>query len=420
VEFIVMNACSSGACSDIIESLFDSLSFDWGVTMLESVALAGLSFELTDEHKQLQKLARDFAANEIIPKAEHYDKTGEFPLDIIEKGRRIGLVNLNIPTEYGGPGASVLEECVAGEELAYGCSGISTAMSVNNLSSLPINLGGTEKQKEYWLGERMMDKGHLAAYCVTEPGAGSDVAGMQTRAERKNGHYVLNGSKIFISNVNFANFYTVFAVTDPSKRHKGISCFVVERDTPGIKVSKHFDKLGQRAADTAEIVFEDVEVPVENRIGEEGMGFMLAMSVFDHSRPGVAIGAVGVARRAMEESIKYAKERHTFGVPIWQHQAIGHKVADMAINIEAGRLLAYQAAWMVDHGIHNPRAVASAKAFCADMAMKVTVEAVQVFGGYGYMREYPVEKLMRDVKVFQIYEGTSEIQRNIIVRELFR
>ncbi len=380
----------------------------------------GLSFELTDDQLQLQKLARDFAAKEIIPKAEHYDRTAEFPIDIIKKGQNIGLVNLNIPLEYGGPGATVLEECVVAEELAYGCSGISTAMSVNNLSSLPILLGGTDAQKDYWLGERMVGKGDLAAYCVTEPGAGSNVAGMQTRAERVNGHYVINGSKIFISNVNFSNFYTVFAVTDPEKRHRGISCFVIERDTPGIKVSKHFDKLGQRAADTAEIVFENVEVPADNRIGEEGMGFMLAMSVFDHSRPGVASGAVGVARRALEECVKYAKERETFGQPIWQHQAIGHKIADMAINIEAARLLVYQAAWAVDNGISNPKIVAAAKAFAADMAMQVTVDAVQVFGGYGYMREYPVEKLMRDIKVFQIYEGTSEIQRNIIVRELFR
>lgn len=387
---------------------------------MENVAVSGISFELSDEQKMLQQMAREFAAKEIIPKAEHYDQTAEFPIDIIEKGRQVGLVNLNIPDEYGGPGANVLEEVLVAEELAYGCSGISTAMSVNNLSSLPIMIGGTPRQKEYWLGERMMDKGHLAAYCVTEPAAGSDVVGMQTRAERQNGHYVINGSKMFISNVNYANFYTVFAVTDPSKRHKGISCFVIERDTPGIKVSRHFDKLGQRAADTAEIVFENVEVPAENRIGEEGMGFLLAMSVFDHSRPGVASGAVGVARRAMEESIKYAQERQTFGQPIWQHQAIGHKIADMAMNIEAGRLLAWQAAWLVDRGVHNPRAVAYAKAFAADMAMKVTVEAVQVFGGYGYMKEYPVEKLMRDVKVFQIYEGTSEIQRNVIVRELFR
>jgi acyl-CoA dehydrogenase len=385
-----------------------------------NLAAAGVAFELSEEQKQLQKLARDFTAKEITPVAEHFDKTAEFPIDIINKGREIGLVNLNIPLEYGGPGASVLEEAIVAEELAYGCSGISTAMSVNNLSSLPIMLGGTDAQKDEWLGERMVGKGQLAAYCVTEPGAGSNVAGMQTRADKVNGKYVINGSKIFISNVNYANFYTVFAMTDPGARHRGISCFVVERDTPGIKVSRHFDKLGQRAADTAEITFENVEVPAENRIGSEGMGFLLAMKVFDHSRPGVASGAVGVARRALEECIKYAKERETFGQPIWQHQAIGHKIADMAMNIEAARLLVYQAAWMVDHGVENPKLIAMAKAFAADMAMKVTVDAVQVFGGYGYMREYPVEKLMRDVKVFQIYEGTSEIQRNVIVRELFR
>jgi len=387
---------------------------------MDKVAFEGVNFELSEEQKMLQKMARDFAAAEIIPKAEHFDRTAEFPIDIINKGRQIGLVNLNIPEEYGGPGAKVLDEAIVNEELSYGCSGISTAMNINNLSSLPIQIGGTDTQKEYWLGERMVGKGDLASYCVTEPGAGSNVAGMQTRAERVNGHYVINGSKTFISNVNYANFYTVFAVTDPSKAHKGISCFIIERDTPGITVSKHFDKLGQRAADTAEITFENVEVPAENRIGEEGQGFMLAMTVFDHSRPGVAAGAVGVARRALEESVKYAKQRETFGQPIWHHQAVGHKIADMAINIDAARMLVWQAAWMVDNGIHNPRLIASAKAFAADMAMKVTVDAVQVFGGYGYMKEYPVEKLMRDVKVFQIYEGTSEIQRNIIVRELFR
>jgi acyl-CoA dehydrogenase len=387
---------------------------------LKEMQASGVSFTLSEEQLALQKMAREFAAREIIPVAEHYDRTGEFPIDVISKGREVGLVNLNIPLEYGGPGASVLEEAIVAEELAYGCSGISTAMSVNNLSSLPIMLAGTDAQKEHWLGERMVGRGELAAYCVTEPGAGSNVVGMQTRAERVEGGYRVTGSKIFISNVNYARFYTVFAVTDPAARHKGISCFVIDRDTPGITVSRHFDKLGQRAADTAEITFENVFVPEENRIGAEGMGFLLAMKVFDHSRPGVAAGAVGVARRALEECVRYAKERETFGQPIWQHQAIGHKIADMAIHIEAARLLVYQAAWMVDHGVENPKLIAMAKAFAADMAMQVTVDAVQVFGGYGYMREYPVEKLMRDVKVFQIYEGTSEIQRNVIVRELFR
>jgi len=385
-----------------------------------AVAVGGVSFELSDEQKSLQKMARDFAAKEIIPNAEHHDRTAAFPTDIVRKGQQIGLVGLNIPEAYGGAGARVLDECIVAEELSYGCSGISTAMNINNLASLPITLAGSEQQKEYWLGQRFVGKGEFAAYCVTEPAAGSNVAGMQTRAERKNGHYVVNGAKTFISNANHANFYTVFAVTSPSAGHRGISCFVIERESSGLSVSKPFDKLGQRAADTAQITFENVEVPAENLLGAEGTGFILAMKVFDYSRPPTAAGAVGVARRAMEESIKYARERQTFGVPLHQHQAIAHKVADMAMNIEAARLLVWNAAWMVDNGAANPKSAAYAKAFAADMAMKVTVDAVQVFGGYGYMKEYPVEKLMRDVKVFQIYEGTSEIQRNIIARELFR
>jgi acyl-CoA dehydrogenase len=380
----------------------------------------GVSFELSDEQKMLQKMARDFAAEEIIPAAEHYDRSAEFPLDIIRKAQQTGLVGLNIPEAYGGAGAGVLDECIVAEELAYGCSGISTAMNINNLASLPISMAGSEQQQQYWLGERMVGKGEFAAYCVTEPAAGSNVAGMQTRAERRNGHYVLNGSKTFISNANHAHFYTVFAVTNPGAGHRGISCFVVERQSPGLSVSKPFDKLGQRAADTAQITFENVEVPVENMLGAEGTGFMLAMKVFDHSRPPTAAGAVGVARRAMDEAIKYAKVRETFGVPLYQHQTIAHKIADMAMNIEAARLLVWNAAWMVDNGAANPKSAAYAKAFAADMAMKVTVDAVQVFGGYGFMKEYPVEKLLRDVKIFQIYEGTSEIQRNIIVRELFK
>jgi acyl-CoA dehydrogenase len=388
--------------------------------MVDQIGVSGVSFELTEEQKMLQKMACDFAAADIIPVAEQFDRTAEFPIDIVNKARGLGLVGINVPEQYGGAGANVLEESVVMEELAYGCSGISTAIGVSNLALLPVRFAGSEAQKEYWLGERAMDKGDLASYCVTEPDAGSDVASMRTRAQRQNGSYVINGAKTFISNANHASFFTVFAVTDPEKRHRGISCFIVEKDRPGVKVSKHFDKMGQRAADTAEITFENVEIPAENRLGDEGTGFFLAMKVFDHSRPPVSAGAVGVGRRAMDECIKYAKERSTFGAPIWNHQAVGHKVADMAMNIDAARLLTWQAAWMVDHGMANPKAVAFAKAFAADMAMKCTVDAVQVFGGYGYMKEYPVEKLMRDVKVFQIYEGTSEIQRNIIVRELFR
>lgn len=381
---------------------------------------SGVNFTLTDEQKELQKLARNFAAKEIIPVAEEYDHHAKFPLEIFQKAREIGLTNMNIPAEYGGVGATALEECIVGEELGYGCTGISTSITTNHLGALPIILGGNEKQKAYWLGERLVDKGELVSYGVTESVAGSNVVGIETRAEKKGAAYIINGSKTFITNASHAHFFTVFAKTDPNAGHRGMTCFVIDRNSPGVKVGKKFDKLGQRASDTAEIVFENVEVPEENVIGEVGRGFYLAMQVFDYSRPGVAAGAVGLQRRALEECVKYAKERHAFGVPIYQHQAIGHKIADMAIHYEASRLLVWQAAWQLETGTINPKFAAYAKAFAADMATKAAVEAVQVFGGYGYMKEYPVEKLLRDVKIFQIYEGTSEIQRNIIVRELFK
>jgi acyl-CoA dehydrogenase len=380
--------------------------------------MTGISFELTDEQRMLQQMAREFTQKEIIPKAEHYDQTAEFPWEIIKKAQDLGFNCINIPEKYGGMGASVLEECILGEEISYGCSGISTAMSINNLASLPITIGGTEEQKKKWLG-RLVD-GELAAYCVTEPDAGSNVMGIRTRAEKKGDKYIINGSKMFISNASVANYFTIFAITDPEGGYQGMSVFVIDADSPGITVGKHFDKMGQRCADTADITFEDVEVPAENLISEyEGTGWMIAMQVFDKSRPPVASAAVGVGRRALEESIKYARERETFGRPIYKHQAVGYKIADMAINVEAARLLVWQAASMVDADERNTKFASMAKAFAADTAMQACVEAVQVFGGYGYMKEYPVEKLMRDVKVFQIYEGTSEIQRGIIVRELF-
>lgn len=383
--------------------------------------MVAMAPSFTDEQLMLRDMARDFARKEIAPKAEHYDRTSEFPMDIVKKAQQSGLMTINIPAEYGGGGASVLEECILAEELSWGCSGISTALTINNLASLPISIAGSEAQKKYWLGERLVDKNELAAYCVTEPAAGSNVVGMQTRAIKQGNKYILNGSKTFISNANHAHFYTVFAVTEPGVGHRGITCFIVERNSPGVSVSKHFDKLGQRAADTAEITFKDVEVPAENVVGGEGKGFYVAMQVFDKSRTPVAAGALGVHQRALDECLKYARERETFGVPIWQHQAVGHIIADMAMTAEAGRSLVYRAALAVDNDSPDKTRLASmAKAFCADNAMKATVDAVQVFGGYGFMKEYPVEKLMRDVKVYQIYEGTSQIQRNVITRELFR
>ena len=388
--------------------------------MVEMMAPAGIGFQLTEAQQMLQRMARDFTAKEIIPVAAEYDEKSKFPDDIFCKAFELGLVNLNIPEAYGGVGASALEDVLVAEEMGYGCTGISTSLGTNGLAALPIILAGSEAQKTYWLGERLMDNREYASYGVTEAAAGSNVAGIETRAEKKNGSYIINGAKTFITNASHAHFFCIFAKTDPGAGHRGMTCFVVDRDTPGVSVGKKFDKLGQRASDTAEIIFENVEVPAENLIGQEGQGFYIAMKVFDYSRPGVAAGAVGLQRRALEESVKYAKEREAFGVPIYQHQAVGHKIADMAINYEASRLLVWQAAWQLDSGTINPSLPAYAKAFAADMATKAAVDAVQVFGGYGYMKEYPVEKLLRDVKIFQIYEGTSEIQRNIIVRELFK
>jgi acyl-CoA dehydrogenase len=377
-----------------------------------------INFGLTEEQKQMQQLARDFARNEIAPVAEHYDKTHEYPWPVIKKAQELGLTTMGVPEKYGGLGLSLFEEVVVGEELSWGCTGISTAMSVNGLAILPVLIAGNEKQKEEYCG-RLVD-GKMASYCATEPEAGSDVAGIKTTAIKKGDHYLLNGSKTFITGATVADFYTVFAYTDPEQRYNGMSCFIVDRDWEGVSVGKPFDKMGQHASDTAEVVFDNVKVPASHLLGEEGQGFIIAMKVFDRSRPATCAGAVGLAQRALDECVRYASERTTWGKPLFQHQAVGHMVADMAIELEAARLLVWKAAWAVDTGEPVTTTAAFAKAFAADTAMKIATNAVQVFGGYGYMAEYPVEKLMRDAKIFQIYEGTSQIQRNIVVRELFR
>ena len=379
---------------------------------------SAVGFGLTDEQKMIQQLARDFARNEMAPVAEEYDRSHEYPWPVIKKAQELGLTTMNIPEEYGGLGLSLFDECMVSEELAWGCSGISTAIGVNGLAILPILIAGNEEQKEEYCGRLV--NGKMASYCLTEPEAGSDVAGIKTTARKEGDHYILNGNKTFITGATVADFYTVFAYTDPDVKYKGMSCFIVDRDWEGVSVGKPFDKMGQHASDTAEVIFDNVQVPASHLLGQEGIGFMIAMQVFDRSRPVTSAGAIGVAQRALDESIKYAKERISMGKVIWQHQAIGHMIADMAMEVEAGRLLVWKSAWAVDHGVRNTTASAFGKAYAADMAMKVTTDAVQVFGGYGYMAEYPVEKLMRDVKIYQIYEGTSQIQRNIVVRELFR
>lgn len=384
----------------------------------EEQSTNGLQLDLVGDQKMLQDLARDFARNEVIPKAEHYDRSGEWPWDVFNKARKVGLVNLNVPEEYGGPGASVLEECIVGEEIAYGCSGIQTALMLNQLAILPIIIAGNEDQKQRYF-TKLTQQGKIMSYCLTEPDAGSDVAGIKTTAIQKGDHYLLNGTKTWITDGPVASYFTVFAKTSPGDGHRGMSCFIVEREWAGVSTSKPLEKMGQHAAQACQVFFENVEVPVENLLGREGDGFMIGMRVFDKSRPPVAAAATGVARRALDEAVKYAAERFTFGKPLYQHQGLGFILADMKIRAEAARSLAWKSAWLIDHGKRNTMEAAVAKSFCADAAMQNATDAVQVFGGNGYSREYPVEKLMRDAKIYQIYEGTTQIQKNIILRELY-
>jgi len=381
-------------------------------------AVAGVSFALTAEQKELRALAREFADNEIRPKAAEYDVHMTHPVDVIAKAHEVGLMNLHVPEEYGGLGLNAFDGMLAGEELNRGCSGIGTSIGANGLGAGPVIIAGTEEQKAQWLPP-LPDEPILCSFGLSEPEAGSDVAKLKTAAVRRGDEYVLNGSKTFITNGGYAAWTVVFAKNDPSKGHRGISAFVVPMDSPGVMIEQHLDKMGQRATDTSAFALQDVVVPAANRLGEEGQGFKIAMQTLDFTRPGTAAGAVGVAQAAYELSVEYAKERVTFDVPIAMHQGVNFMIADMATEIEAARLLTWQAAWMLDDGRRATLHSSFAKRFAADTAMKVTTDAVQVFGGYGYMREYPVEKLMRDAKLFQIYEGTSQIQRLVIAKEIF-
>jgi len=375
------------------------------------------SFDYTEEQQALVQTARDFARKEIIPVAGHLDETGTFPREICEKAWETGLMNCEVPESVGGLGLSCLSHCLLMEELSYGCMGINTTIAGNMLGSMPIILAGSDEQKRTYLG-RLLGKPIFAAYCCSEPDAGSDVAGMKTRFRKVGNDYVITGQKRWITNGGVADFYTVFARAEGTDRHKGITCFVVDRATPGLSVGKKENKMGQRSSNTTDVLFEDVKVGPGNLVGAEGEGFKLAMRTFDRTRPWIAAGAAGVMRRALEESRAYALERKTFGVPIAQHQAIQFMLADMAIAYETTRLLCHKAAWALDQGQADSIVSSYAKAYGADAAMRVTTDAVQIFGGYGYTKEYPVEKLMRDAKLLQIYEGTSQIQRMVIARNL--
>ena len=379
---------------------------------------SGVSFGLTEEQRALQGLAREFALREIRPKASEYDEHQTHPADVIAKAHEVGLMNPHIPEELGGAGLGSMEGALIGEELCWGCSGIATSIVANILGALPVLLAGTEEQKRRWLAP-LLEEPILCSFALTEPGAGSDVSGIQTTAVRHGDDYVLNGSKMFITNAGRAAWFTAFASTDKSAGHRGLTAFVVPGDAEGVMIEKHLDKMGQRATDTSAIALQDVKVPADNRLGEEGEGFKIAMQTLDHTRPGTAAGAVGVARAAFEHAVEYARERVQFGQPIAMNQGVNFLIADMAAEIEAARLLVWQAAWLLDQGERATLQSSYAKRFAADTAMKVTTDAVQIFGGYGYIKEFPVEKLMRDAKLFQIYEGTSQIQRLVIAREIF-
>ncbi|MBN1485643.1 MAG: acyl-CoA dehydrogenase family protein [Chloroflexia bacterium] len=378
-----------------------------------------MSFRLTPELEELQSHARRFAQEEIAPIAAEYDRRGEHPAFIIERAYEEGLINLAVPEAYGGRGLGAMANCIVTEELAAACAGITTTIMVNTLASTPLILFGSEGQMERFL-RPLCEKRQLGAFCLTEREAGSDAGNVQTTAILDGDEYIINGVKCFISNGGIASLYTVFGLTDPERGTRSMSGFIVPADLAGIEISKVEDKMGQRASNTAEITFRDVRVPRGNLLGREGRGFSVALATLDHARAGVAALATGLARSALELATDYARERVQFGKPIAELPAIQFMLADMAQWVEASRLLAWQAAWLTDEGLPNNKASAIAKCFASDAAMRVTTDAVQIMGGYGYMRDYGAEKLMRDAKLLQIYEGTNQIQRMVIARNVIR
>ncbi len=378
-----------------------------------------VDFGLSEEQLMIRDGARRFAREVIHPAARHHDESGEFPVEICRQAWELGYMNTHIPEEYGGMGWGCFEGAILAEEFGHGCAGITTAMEANHLAEQPLIVAGSEAVKQRFLAP-MMDEFQMASYAVTEPGAGSDVAGIKTTAVQHGDDWVINGEKMWITNAAKAHWFFVLAYTDPTQKHRGMTGFVVPSDLPGVQVGKKEVNMGQRASDTRGVVFQDVKVPDAWRVGEVGRGFQVAMKAFDFTRPTVSSIAVGLARRALEESVKHAKEREAFGRSIAKFQGISFMLADMAKSIDASRLLVWHAAWKIDNGLSNVKEAAMAKCFAADEAMRIAVDAVQVFGGYGFNTEFPVEKLMRDAKIFQIYEGTSQIQRLIIAREILR
>jgi acyl-CoA dehydrogenase len=376
-----------------------------------------IDFTLTEEQRALQEMARDFALHEMRPVAAKYDQSHDFAYDVMAKAFKAGFLTCNIPEAYGGVGLSNLGLAILSEELSAGCAGLFTSMMACSLATTPIILYGTEEQKQKFLAPTCKSM-VLGAYALTEREAGSDVGAVKTKAVRDGDSYVLNGAKCFITNGGVAGLYTVFANTAPHKGARGLSAFIVPRDTPGLSVGKVEDKMGQRASNTAEVFFEDVRVPAANLLGREGLGFLIAMKTFDQTRASVGASALGIARTALEHAVAYVKIRKTFGKPIALFQAIQFKIAQMAMELQAARHLVWHAAWLSDQGLPNGAESAMAKCFASDVAVDAANEAIQILGGYGYMRDYPVEKLLRDAKLLQIYEGTNEIQRLVIAHEV--
>lgn len=375
-----------------------------------------MQFKLTEEHEMIRKMVRDFAQNEVAPTAAERDEEERFDREIFDKMAELGLTGIPWPEEYGGIGSDYLAYCIAVEELSRVCASTGVTLSAHtSLAGWPIYKFGTEEQKQKYL--RPMAQGEkIGAYGLTEPSSGSDAGGMRTTAKLVGDEYVISGSKIFITNGGIADTYVVFALTDPESKQKGTSAFIIEKDFPGFSVGKKEKKLGIRSSPTTEIIFDECRVPIENLLGKEGEGFKIAMMTLDGGRNGIAAQAVGIAQGALDAAVDYAKERVQFGKPISAQQGIGFKLADMATGVEASRLLTYQAAWLESVGLPYGKESAMSKLFAGDTAMKVTTEAVQVFGGYGYTKDYPVERYMRDAKITQIYEGTQEIQKLVISR----
>lgn len=376
-----------------------------------------IDFSLTEEQIALRDMAHEFAAKEMRPNAARYDKGDEFPKEIIQKAFEVGFTTCEIPKEYGGGDLSHLDTIIISEELAWGCAGMYTTIMASSLAFTPIILFGTHEQKQKFLTP-FTEKMSLAAFCLTEREAGSDAGALKTRAKLVGDEYIINGAKCFTTNGGVASLYIVFALTDPEKGARGISAFIVPRDTPGVVIGKEEDKMGHRASNTTEVFFEDVKVPAFNLLGKEGIGFIIAMKTLDKTRAPVGAGGVGVARAALEYAIDYSKTRVQFGKPIALFQHIAFKMAQYATEINAARHLVWNAAWLLDQGKPCGKESAMAKFYASDVAWKVASGCLEIFGGYGYMKDYPVEKLVRDAKLLQIYEGTNDIQRLVISREI--